>query len=813
MIRAIGIDLGTTNTVASQMKKGEPREIHNRLGKYSTPSAVAISRKGELLVGEDALSRGSGVACSFKRHIGTDKKIEFNNRLYSPMELSALILRQVKKDVEDVLGEPVPRAVITVPAWFSERAIVETREAGRLAGFFVLRTFSEPMAAASAYGIDREDTDPKTLLVYDLGGGTFDISVLMVTPGNFAALDHEGDVLLGGDDFDDNIINYIRESVRKGEGIEIPDDEATKLKLKVAAEKAKIDLSRMDSVVIALPSLGKEGISVELELTRQQLEPMLMPWLVGPLRDNRKSTLELSREAIDKSHLTLDTIDNVLLVGGSTYIPQVRQILAEEFGEEKILKAVNPMLCVAHGAAIETSLVGEVKCLECQYKNSLEAMQCEQCGTPLIGEEKIDCPHCFMPSPATEKLCWKCGEELRADKGAVPPASLKLTKKCPEGHENPLDAPACQVCGQAFEAGGIKCRNCQHINKEGVTKCEKCGALLPTRDEITAKDKGIELADGRFSVIVPKGTPYPTTSSPRHKTYSTPQANAQRMEITVYEGDNPLARENEWQGELVLGLPPGLSKGTLVDISINVDNDSSMEVSAKLIDQPLTAVSARIERTKGGGEMAQELEGLMKKARDIDKKGKDNLGEDKRKELQEMINELEDAKQKGDSRRVESRRDQWEKQIADYEADAEVRSDIAYIIGRAEITLKVADFYLSPENREKLSELIKEAKKAFSSGDLTAAKRSCDQLRQTLESLGGVNLIVNAEMVAGQRGLSPSTSSQIYKNIEELKNAAHSGDQAAVERIMHELDELVNKAIEEITTTTGTSPIVKPDEV
>ncbi len=413
MIRAIGIDLGTTNTVAAMMKRGEPKEIQNRKGSYVTPSALALTNKGDLLVGDDARSKDVGVVMSFKRDMGTDRKIEFNKRSYTPMELSALVLRRVKTDVEVTLGEPVSRAVITVPAWFSERAIVETRDAGRMAGFFVLRTFSEPMAAALAYGIDREDTEPKTILVYDLGGGTFDISVLMVTPGTFAALDHEGDLYLGGDDFDLMLVNHFYEQGWKDRGIRLADDERTRVIITRASEKAKIELSSRENADVIGPTLGREGIDIDMPMSRLQFEAMLMPWIVGPRHEGKKSTMELVHQAIANSQLDTETIDNILLVGGSTYIPLVCRALAEVFGEKKVLKVMNPMLCVAHGAAIETSLIREVDCPQCHHKNGLDAMKCQECGLLLVGEEKVDCPICFLPSPATDKKCWKCGSELR----------------------------------------------------------------------------------------------------------------------------------------------------------------------------------------------------------------------------------------------------------------------------------------------------------------------------------------------------------------------------------------------------------------
>ena len=469
MIRTIGIDLGTTNTVAAQMKKGKPREIHNQRGEYITPSAVALSKKGELLVGDDAGKRESGIVMSFKRDMGTDKKIQFNKRIYTPMEMSALVLRHVKKDVEVALGELVSRAVITVPAWFSERAIVETREAGIMAGFFVLRTFSEPMAAALAYGIDREGTEPKVVLVYDLGRQEFDVSILMVSPGSFAALDHEGDVYLGGDDFDTLIVNHICERLRKERGLTIPDDPETRHVMKLACERAKIDLSSMEIAEVHLPSLGKEKVEIDIDITRHEFESMLMPWLAGPRQDGKKSTMEHVRQAIAKSALTPDKIDNILLVGGSTQTPLVLQLLGQEFGEGKVLTSANPALCVAYGAAIETALVHEVDCPQCHHKNPLDAIKCEKCSASLVGEEKIDCPVCFLPSPAAARNCWKCSSELRIGSRTGVPLS----------EEREPDSPIPKRRETAPEVALSRCAACGRPMGKSARKGERwCATCL-----------------------------------------------------------------------------------------------------------------------------------------------------------------------------------------------------------------------------------------------------------------------------------------------------------------------------------------------
>ena len=806
MIRTIGIDLGTTNTVAAHMKRGEPREIRNRKNSYLTPSALALTKKGELLVGEDARTRGTDIVMSFKRDLGTDKTYSFNKLTYTPMELSALVLRAVKKDVEKALGEPVLRAVITVPAWFNERAIVETREAGLMAGFFVVKTFSEPMAAALAYGIDREDTEPKTILVYDLGGGTFDISVLMVAPGSFAALDHEGDVNLGGDDFDMMILSHMRERLRKEKGINIPEDKDSILKLKMLCEQVKIVLSTERSGDVIVPALGSNGTDINVEITRDEFEPMIKSWLMGPRKDKgedgkeKKSTLEHVRLAITNSDLTTDTIDNILLVGGSTCIPLVSQVLKNEFGEDKLLYSVNPMFCVADGAAIETALIHEIDCIKCHTKNELDATKCQKCGAPLIGEEKIDCPKCFMPSPAGATKCWKCGAKL----GTVD-SPVIATKKCPDGHENSINAVTCAKCGFKFEGEEIKCVKCGGIIKQSELRCPNCGAEKPVRTELTPKDIGIDLEDGRFGVIVPKNTNYPT-ESPIHKLFKTSQANATQMQIVVREGEAQIARENEWLGDFKLELPKGLPENTPVDVSIELDGSGSIYVSAKLVDRPLNAVSAFIERVAGGTQLLHEAEELQKKIKEL----KENASKEDQKALDALNAEIGGALRERNSNEIKMHKEEWEKQISNSESKAKENLQIENKIFWGEFTLRVAADYLDNTDKNKIDTLVRETKKARDSGNITTVLEKVRQLDDALESLGNIKVITWAEYFARHSAVSSATSSQLFKALGDLKPALRTGNSRQISQILVELTGLIEKAIQEVNSAGGDIKIQLP---
>jgi molecular chaperone DnaK len=798
MIRTIGIDLGTTNTVAAYMKRGEPREIRNFRNEYMTPSALALTPQGELLVGEDARTRGTGKVMSFKPDMGTDKTYEFNGRQYTPMELSALILRNVKKYVEKALGEPVLRAVITVPAWFSDRAIVETREAGLMAGFYVVKIFSEPMAAALSWGVEREETDPKTMLVYDLGGGTFDISVLMVTPGNFAALDHEGDVHLGGDDFDVMITDFVRRRFSEKQGVTLPNDKETSYNLKLACEKAKINLSTDNIAQVHLAALGKDWMDVNVEITREELESMIRPWIAGPRKDTgedgkpKKSTLEHVRIAISASDLTADTVDNILLVGGSTCIPFVPQVLGDEFGKEKIQNTLNPMFCVAHGAAIESTLIREIDCIKCHTKNPLDATKCQKCSAPLIGEEKIDCPKCFIPSPSGEKKCWKCGADLGLHSWPL------LTKKCPEGHENPLQAAKCSRCSYIFDEGGIRCVECGKIIKQTDSECPYCGAEIIGRTEITSKSIGIELNDGSFSVIVKKGTNYPTEEGkPIHEQYSTPEDDAQIIRIIIRQGESEIASENEWLGDLMLGLPKGLPKNTPIDISIELDADRTLFVSAKLVDRPLSIVNAFIEMVPGGAQLLKDAQDLNKKAKDL----KTRVDKEDQKKLDDLCAEIEKAVKQKDTRTIDMHKKAWEEYVAGSEARVNENHNITNSIDWAEYTLRVAADYIDNKTKTKIENLTKETQKALDSGNIKLATEKARQLDAAREELGNINIIVYASNFATHPNVSASTSDRLSKSLEELKAANRAGKSREVEKKLNELVQLIELAVNEIRAT------------
>ncbi|MBG9590298.1 molecular chaperone DnaK [Cytobacillus firmus] len=357
MSKIIGIDLGTTNSCVAVLEGGEPKVIPNPEGNRTTPSVVAF-KNGERQVGEVAKRQSitnPNTIMSVKRHMGTDHKTEAEGKEYSPQEVSAIILQYLKSYAEDYLGEKVTKAVITVPAYFNDAERQATKDAGRIAGLEVERIINEPTAAALAYGLDKMDED-QTILVYDLGGGTFDVSILELGDGVFEVKSTAGDNRLGGDDFDQVIIDYLVDQFKKENGIDLSKDKMALQRLKDAAEKAKKDLSGVTSTQISLPFItaGEAGpLHLEVTLSRAKFEELSA--------DLVERTMGPTRQALKDAGLTPSGIDKVILVGGSTRIPAVQEAIKKETGKEPH-RGVNPDEVVAMGAAIQGGVItGDVK--------------------------------------------------------------------------------------------------------------------------------------------------------------------------------------------------------------------------------------------------------------------------------------------------------------------------------------------------------------------------------------------------------------------------------------------------------------------
>ena len=358
MSKVIGIDLGTTNSCVAVIENGEPTVITNTEGSRTTPSIVGFAKNGERLVGQvakrQAITNHDRTVVSIKRDMGSDKKVKIDDKEYSAPEISAMILQKLKADAESYLGAPVTQAVITVPAYFSDSQRQATKDAGRIAGLEVLRIINEPTAAALAYGLDK-DKDQK-IMVYDLGGGTFDVSILDIGDGVFEVLATAGNNKLGGDDFDQRVMDYLVSEFKKESGIDLSTDNMAMQRLKEAAEKAKIELSSTASANVNLPFITADSTGpkhLDITITRAKFEE-----IVGDLVE---ATVGPVNQALKDSGLSFDGLDKILLVGGSTRIPLVQETVKRLTGKEPY-KGINPDECVSVGAAIQAGvLTGDVK--------------------------------------------------------------------------------------------------------------------------------------------------------------------------------------------------------------------------------------------------------------------------------------------------------------------------------------------------------------------------------------------------------------------------------------------------------------------
>ena len=359
MSKVIGIDLGTTNSCVAVIEGGEPVVIPNAEGARTTPSVVAFGKTGERLVGQvakrQAITNPDRTVSSIKRQMGSDYKVKIDDKKYTPQEISAMILQKLKTDAEAYLGEKVTEAVITVPAYFTDSQRQATKDAGKIAGLEVKRIINEPTAAALAYGIDKE-TDQK-VMVYDLGGGTFDVSIIEMGDGVQEVLATAGNNRLGGDDFDQRVIDWIADEFKKSEGVDLRGDKMAMQRLKEAAEKAKIELSNVTTSTINLPFIGMNSdgtpLNLEMTLTRAKFNELTA--------DLVEATMGPVRQAISDSGLKTSDLHKILMVGGSSRIPAVQEAVKKYTGVEPF-KGINPDECVAIGAAIQGGvLAGDVK--------------------------------------------------------------------------------------------------------------------------------------------------------------------------------------------------------------------------------------------------------------------------------------------------------------------------------------------------------------------------------------------------------------------------------------------------------------------
>ncbi|GAA3491680.1 Hsp70 family protein [Streptomyces cremeus] len=623
MHRTLGIDLGTTNSVVAWMKNGAPEVLPVANGRLSTASAVGVTEGGGLLVGQEALrwlDRDPGrVVTSVKRFMGRTFGeaavqealgrmgeaaarfseggdggilIRLGPHRYTPVQISAIILRRLKTDVESRLGVVFDRAVITAPAYFGERQLAATRAAGELAGLHVVRVLVEPTSAALAHGLTRpQDAAPATFVVYDLGGGTFDVSVLNTAPGYLDVMSLGGDNLLGGTDFDDLLAARIEERWRNDRN---PQDyvpaPADGHRLRRAAEQAKIRLSLAQATDVTVSPLGAHGATLEQRVDRPVLEALI----AAPVA----ATMDHTARALARiDHLPQD-VEQVLLVGGSSAIPLVRENLAAMFGEERLRTDIDPMHCVALGAAVQSALLEELTCAACHAVNPVAADACAGCAAPLVGVPTVDCPGCHVPAPSGSAACPVCAEDLSA---LTPPPVRATVVECARcGEENPAAAMLCALCEEPLPGfAGLKCPNCGMVNSAGLSACSHCDRefAVSTPLEVTALPFGIQQKDGSLRVLVEAGESYPTDW--HVKDFQLTGRKGDMLEILLREGDRQPAHlndlcashtheiEEDITGTRSLVIRTRLNSDRIIDLEFRIDNGDWHAV--ELNRNPLTS--------------------------------------------------------------------------------------------------------------------------------------------------------------------------------------------------------------------------------
>ncbi|MFD5435621.1 Hsp70 family protein [Kitasatospora sp. NPDC127067] len=854
MYRTLGIDLGTTNSVVAHLRRGEPEIIFNRQNQEATPSVVGSGRKGELLVGSTARSRiavdGVNVIRSVKRFMGRkfkdpqvqaalkevdykvtagtdgDVNVWFNGRSYTPIEISAIILHRLKEDAEQRFGEPFHRAVITVPAYFGERQVAATQEAGRMAGLHVLRIINEPTAAALAYGITSEAGDEgRTVLVYDLGGGTFDISILLLVPGSVSVLGIEGDNLLGGDDFDRGITTALLEDIREEYGAEYQPDLRDRPKIAATAETIKIELSNQESSEVILPGLGAGQLVLETEFERARFEELIEARI--------ERTIELTHKAIMQANLTVGDIDEVVLVGGSTAIPLVARRLGEVFGPRRIRRGVNPMQCVALGAAVQSALVGEVECPECRAPGDLSASNCANCATTLLGGARVSCPTCHIPVDADAAACPKCERALDGSgvtgAGATVPQQTRATAvvhggNCPRcGTPAAPGVTACELCGEplnsaapghtkvagtAAEDVGLRCASCGLVNPPGCEVCPGCGELAQVTNpfDITPKNLGIELNDGRLAVIIPKNTSYPT-SSPVSREFVVSGSGRQRLEIAVYEGEHEIAQQNELIGHLTLRLPEGLGGRTPVEVSFGLDRDRTITLSVRI--QGGAEKTVKLERVTLDPELKVQVEEQQRQIESFTDRWGGELTEAEMREAQRLMDSLDDlAAGQTRGRSVDAALERAQQQL---KAQRWVRGSEAYL----SLFIHYCEKHLDPSDLDRLrsvaAELRLRREAADWEGAVRAAQRAdelCDALGHTMRMLTMCNVYVTQNMV------SPALGQLIMAELRGLDEAVEAPNMAEVNTHMSNLLALYAQAQRELGSEPAQESLgpVRPEE-
>ncbi len=796
MHRTLGIDLGTTNSVTAWLSDGVPVVLPNQDGDQATPSAVGIDHLGGLLVGHEALQWSGGapgsVITEVKRLIGRrwddelvqqalktrphdappvrdgadgSVEIRLGTHYLSPVQVSTILLRRLKRDAESAAGVPFRRAVITVPAYFAEPQRSAVREAGRLAGFHVARIVSEPTAAAHAFGVgaggDGAD-DYANLLVFDLGGGTFDVSLLAIGPGYCVVGELGGDNLLGGADFDALLDGHLREQLagRDHSG----DGDASRIR--AAAERVKVELSSRDVSEVTLAPLGRQGGSWSGAVRRKVFEELL----TGHLRRMREKV----ESVLKKGDSLPEDVRRVLLVGGSTRIPAVRRDLEDLFGAGKVSHTVDPMMAVAHGAAVEAGLLTTLDCPaeSCTVEGiPVTADACPSCAAPLLGAATVDCPVCHVPAPELTAACPVCTTDLSALRATVPVAAHA---ECPEcgRDDNPVTATVCLDCDVPLDAGGLKCPGCGMVNAAGLTACSLCGGDFGTApaEQVTAQHIALELDDGTVEVLFPGGTPYPTEWRPVEDLVV---RGGGSVRFQVWEGPHlRSAQRNEFCGGYVHERADGLRGDVPLVLQARLDADRTIVLRHRIGSEDWAGAGLRRSLVSADiGRKATELHGRYENFLN------DFGGEVTPAERDALTEAMADLAALGKGETVgrsldgllDSARDTLE--LCERAREASARAAIAARDGRGLLPSPLL------EELRRAAETVKDARGAMNTDAMRATTERAEELWTGLDP--AVRASIRTIRLAEQDAYPTTLRKEVLAARDALRSAVARGDQAA----------------------------------